>query len=181
MAFHPSAPYLATGSEDRTAKLCNFEKIVEEVIRAPHVICSHITDPNACKRAQRQALLMMRMVTTPHFSLPLRKRLELLVKTPSFITKRWGRRHSFVVSLLAKRLSEAHADDLSGDPGIIQRRHKKFPLLENGKKENRGGGRKSRKSRKSPKKNSSRQVKRIYRKKMLPPQNQKNKTSKRWK
>jgi hypothetical protein len=153
VAFHPFVPYLATGSRDGTAKLCKFEKIVEEVIRAPHVICSHTTDPKACKRAQRQALASMRMVTTPYFSLPLRKRLELLGRTPSLMSQwgmsQWGRRRSFA-SLLAKRLSKNEFNYAIA----IQRRRKKFPLLENGEKENRGGGRKSRK------KNSSRKVKR---------------------
>jgi hypothetical protein len=84
---------------------------------------------------------------TPYFSLPLRKRLELLGRTPSLMSQ-WGRR-SFA-SLLAKRLSKNEFNYAIA----IQRRRKKFPLLENGEKENRGGGRKSRK------KNSSRKVKR---------------------
>jgi hypothetical protein len=97
-------------------------------------------------------------MATPYFSLPLRKRLELLGRTPLLMSQwgmsQWGRRHSFVVSLLAKRLSQAHADDLSGDPGAIQRHRKKLPLQDKVKEENRGGGRKSRK------KKSSRKVKR---------------------
>jgi WD40 repeat protein len=146
VAFHPSAPYLATGSRDGTAKLCKFEKIVEEVIRAPHVICSHTTDPKACKRAQRQALASMRKAT-PYFSLPLRQRLKLLGRTPSLMSQ-WGRR-SFV-SLLAKRLSKNKFNYAIA----IQKRRKKLLLLDKVKQENSGGGRKSRK------KKSSRKVKR---------------------
>jgi len=142
-------PYLATGSHDKTATLCKFEKIVEEVIRAPHVICSHTTDPKACKRAQRQALLSMRMAT-PYFSLPLRQRLKLLGRTPSLMSQ-WGRR-SFV-SLLAKRLSKNKFNYAIA----IQKRRKKLLLQDKVKEDNSGGGRKSLKSRK---KKSSRKVKR---------------------
>jgi hypothetical protein len=131
--------------------LCKFEKIVEEVIRAPHVICSHTTDPKACKRAQRQALASMRKAT-PYFSLPLRERLKLLGRTPSLMSQwgmsQWGRR-SFV-SLLAKRLSKNKFNYAIA----IQKRRKKLLLLDKVKEENSGGGRKSRK------KKSSRKVKR---------------------